>query len=150
MSFKIKVIENIGYSSECNFGKPGTILNLNNNILIGLNGCCWGLFNNVEEINDYFESLGIYKTVFESVGASPNPCPFCGNYDIGFSVKNARGGCYHISMYCKKCHCYGSRKLIKKDDKYKDKYGYFDRTLMNTDEDLQKIAIELWNKRKEE
>ena len=68
-------------------------------------------------------------------------CPFCGSDDIELSTKHVGYYKYHIAMYCKKCHCYGPRDLVKcnqysgpRDDMYKDS-------------DILKIAIRNWNRR---
>lgn len=67
------------------------------------------------------------------------PCPFCGSENIDYSIKTTNGG-YHMSMYCKECHCYGARVLIK----------HFEngRFLIERNETYKELAIKEWNTRK--
>ena len=72
-------------------------------------------------------------------------CPFCGNNQIGYSLKvtghfDVR---YHAQMYCKKCRTYGPRVLTKisKHDDYKN------RQEIENDKKIKEEAIEKWNKR---
>jgi Lar family restriction alleviation protein len=73
------------------------------------------------------------------------PCPFCGSTDIRYSLKvtgrfDVR---YHASMYCNKCHCYGTRTLTKtvRHDDYKG------RRSIEYDSETKQEAIEAWNRR---
>lgn len=70
-SYKIKVIKNIGESSEYWFGKPGTLLHVVNGELIGMHDCPWypdeGAFEGFDSINNYFSEEDEFQTVFELV-----------------------------------------------------------------------------------
>lgn len=65
-TYKIKVVENVGDYSERTFGKPDTILQVDNGTLKDINGKEWDKLPNIEEVNKelyYFEIL--YKTRFK-------------------------------------------------------------------------------------
>lgn len=70
------------------------------------------------------------------------PCPFCGSTKLDYSLKTSGAG-YHAVVYCKTCHTYGPRVLIKHEgDTYPDRYKY------ERDETIKQKAAELWNNRK--
>lgn len=68
-------------------------------------------------------------------------CPFCGSNNIDYSVKTAGRIGYHMSMYCKDCHCYGKRVLIKPTEKRLSDIAKNSK--------YKQLAIEAWNTRKE-
>lgn len=83
------------------------------------------------------------NTVKQNVIKEIEPCPFCGNTDIRFSVKTTTISyerAYHFAMYCPKCHCYGARVLWKYD-------GKMHRTAIERNEEFKNQAIDLWNRR---
>lgn len=46
------------------------------------------------------------------------PCPFCKSKNLGISNKTTTSNYRrkrHISVYCKKCHCYGPRIMCNDD-----------------------------------
>ena len=64
-------------------------------------------------------------------------CPFCKSKNLDISNKTAtsnyKNRMRHISVYCKKCHCYGPR-IISKDD-----------GVTKNDEIAIKQAVAAWN-----
>lgn len=72
------------------------------------------------------------------------PCPFCGNMDIGYSIKVASRtrakANYHVCMYCKECNCYGKRVLVTINSNV--------RSDLEHDADIRKLAEDAWNNRK--
>lgn len=77
-----------------------------------------------------------------------NPCPFCGNTDIRYSIKSTqvanRKPAFHVTCYCNSCHCYGPRILVKVDE---DKSQYTSKYEVERNKELEKAAYEAWNKR---
>lgn len=67
-------------------------------------------------------------------------CPFCGSDKLDFSLKTSEAG-YHACVYCKSCHTYGPRVLVKSDTRYWDRYRY------EHDEAIKQEASEKWNER---
>lgn len=71
------------------------------------------------------------------------PCPFCGGKNIGLSIKTTncrrKEHKYHVAMYCKDCHCLGSRLLMDLTDKW------IDRCNLEKDEDVLFSAVTMWN-----
>jgi len=71
------------------------------------------------------------------------PCPFCGSTNIDKSIKTSGRWerLYHVQMYCKKCHTYGPRVLLKVN---KDAH----RSEIEYNQEAEKLAIDKWNERK--
>lgn len=67
--------------------------------------------------------------------AQMNNCPFCSSDKLDISIKTSGRWerYYHVAVYCKNCHCYGPRVIIRVDNYRKV-----------TDDD-KNIAIKLWN-----
>lgn len=70
-------------------------------------------------------------------------CPWCKENNLGYSIKTSSAG-YHASIYCKNCHCYGPRILLKKEK------CYLNRCQIENDTDLFDKALIAWNTRKKE
>ena len=77
-----------------------------------------------------------------------NPCPFCGNTDIRYSIKSTqvanRKPAFHVTCYCNSCHCYGPRILVKVDE---DKSKYTSKYEIERNKELEDATYEAWNKR---
>ena len=70
------------------------------------------------------------------------PCPFCSSKDIDYSIKTCTSNyerIYHAAMYCRKCHCYGTRVLIHPTENT--------RYAVERNESYRARAIEAWNRR---
>lgn len=68
-----------------------------------------------------------------------NNCPFCDSDKLDISIKTSGRWerYYQVSVYCKKCHCYGPR-VVSHVDNY-SKVPEIDKN----------AAIDLWNKGRE-
>ena len=73
---------------------------------------------------------------------SLDPCPFCNDTDIRYSVKTTTLNfkrAWHVAMYCNKCHCYGPRVLIRPDTS-------LTRHTIEHGAEFKALAEKAWNK----